>query len=241
MAKAEDLKGREFGYLKVIDRAPDHVSKSGQKKVMWICECGLCGNKTIVSAQNLKRGITVSCGCYQAYKGKQQRNKKVCIICGKLFECPPSEETVTCSKECSRKYASIRLTGRPVTKETRNKLSQSAKGRDMADLQMIATEAAKKSPKSGRFITNINAIDWHLISPDGRDFYFHSLNFWLRENCEKLFGFEPDSKQFANAISGLSRVKRSMMGRLPDGQRPGYSYKGWRVIPTESDELKNDK
>ena len=75
--------------------------------------------------------------------------------------------------------------------EARRKNPQSA------EIQRKATEAAKKSPKSGRFETNRAAIDWHLVSPEGEHFYIHSLSFWLRENCDK-FEVEPDSKEFFN-------------------------------------------
>ena len=46
MAKAEDLSGKIFGYLRVKERVNDHISKSGQKKVCWLCECQLCGNES---------------------------------------------------------------------------------------------------------------------------------------------------------------------------------------------------
>ena len=32
MAKAENLSGQIFGYMKAIKRCDDHISKSGQKK-----------------------------------------------------------------------------------------------------------------------------------------------------------------------------------------------------------------
>lgn len=174
MAKPENLTGQEFGFLKTMEKAPDRVTPSGQKRKFWMCEC---------------RGI----------------------------------------------HAKNRQAGVKRSNETRKKISAASKGRDMSELQSLGTEAAKMSPKSGRFETNVNAKDWHLISPDGEHYYFHSLNFWLRENCENLFGFAPDSKDFYNAVSGLGRAKRSVMGKLPDGQRPGYSYKGWRVLPTNDD------
>ena len=81
------------------------------------------------------------------------------------------------------------------------------------------TPAAQKSPKSGKFLTNVNAKDWHLISPDGKEYKFHSLNFWLRENGDKLFGCVPDSKEFKNVSTGLSGAKRAMLGR---------NYGSWR-------------
>lgn len=90
---------------------------------------------------------------------------------------------------------------------------------------------AQKSPKSGKFLTNINAKDWHLISPDGKEYKFHCLNYWLRENCDKLFGCMPDSKEFRNVSTGLSGAKRAMLGK----KYGCCTYKGWKVIPTEHD------
>ena len=80
--------------------------------------------------------------------------------------------------------------------------------------------------------------EWHLVSPDGIHYRFRSLRNWLRENGRELFGVEDDTRQFNNVISGLSRVKKSVLGTLPPGQRPGYTYKGWRVIPVEKDQIK---
>lgn len=230
-ARQENLTGKTFGNLLVLYPAPDHITSSGQKKKCWVCKCQLCGKETIVPAQNLKKGTAKSCGCLQAYKGKANRNKRTCVICGREFECPPSSKTVTCSSECRKEYARRRSTGRVFTQEAREKISEKAKGRNMADLQAIAVAAAKKSPKSGRFVTNRNAIDWHLVSPDGRHYYFHSLNNWIRENGEELFGCRPDTQKFLNAISGLQGAKRATLGK----NYGSCTYKGWRVIPTEDD------
>jgi hypothetical protein len=164
------------------------------------------------------------------------KNTKKCVICGKEFFCSPSRNVVTCSKECRLKHISNTHKGMKMTSEARAKIASARKNLETAsEIQRKATEAAKKSPKSGRFITNRAAIDWHLVSPDGHHFYIHSLAFWLRENCKEYFGVEPDSRGYLNAIYGLSRVKKSVLGTLPAGQRPGYTYKGWSVIPTEQD------
>lgn len=169
-----------------------------------------------------------------------ERNVKKCIICGKEFFSPPSAKKVTCSLECQKIYAKKRRTGQKLSEKTRRKISDSSRGRDMTELWKNAIEAAAKSPKSGRFETNASAIDWHLISPEGKHYKFHSLQFWLRENCRELFGCEPDSKQFNNVRSGLANAKRAMLGKISPNQRPCCTYKGWQVIPTESDEIKNE-
>lgn len=55
----EDLRGRIFGRLTVIDL---HPVRSKAKRARWICRCE-CGNETIVQSLNLKQGATISCGC----------------------------------------------------------------------------------------------------------------------------------------------------------------------------------
>ena len=237
MAKAEDLTGKVFGYLKVLERAEDHVAAGGQKKVRWLCECLLCGTQKVVPAQSLKRGSAVSCGCYQAWKGRQMRNKRTCIICNAVFDSPPSSNNVTCSLACRKEYARRRTIGKPRPEDVRKKMSASAQGRDMTDLQVLGTTAAMQSPKSGRFVTNINAIDWHLISPEGKHYFCHSLHLWLRENCAELFGVEPDSRGYRNICAGLNGAKRAMLGK----KYRCCTYKGWQVLPTESDYLKLQK
>lgn len=231
MSRAEDLSGRTFGYLTVLERSDDHITKSGQKKVMWICKCTLCGNTKSISAQDLKTGNTISCGCYQSRKGFQSRSTKICVICGKAFQSPPSDKKVTCSQECRKNYAAKRMSGKKRSAETKKRISASSKGRDMTEIQKLGTDSAKLSPKSGRFETNINAIDWHLVSPDGKHYHFHSLNFWLRENCRELFGCDPDGRAFNNIKSGLAGAKRAMLGKKYNCT----TYKGWQVLPTEDD------
>ena len=56
MAKAEDLTGRRFGNLKVLERA-----KNRNGRVCWLCRCD-CGNEKVVSAHDLKAGKCKTCG-----------------------------------------------------------------------------------------------------------------------------------------------------------------------------------
>lgn len=161
---------------------------------------------------------------------KKMRSTKICVECGRVFECPPSDKTVTCSQVCRSTHARKRQMGRRLSAETRKKIADKAKNRDMSDLQKIGTEAAKNSPKSGRFETNVNAGDWHIISPEGAHYRFHSLNFWMREHCREFFGCEPDGREYRNACSGLRQAKRATLGRVSENQRPCCTYKGWRVV-----------
>ena len=62
MGKFIDLTGQKFGILTVVSRNVDKISPCGQKYTTWDCVCD-CGNKTIVSSNNLRRGHTNSCGC----------------------------------------------------------------------------------------------------------------------------------------------------------------------------------
>lgn len=160
--------------------------------------------------------------------------ERECIICHKKFKCSPSDKKVTCSAECRKAYASIRGRKRgPHSEETKRKMSDSAKGRDLSKIQELGTAASLKSPKSGRFITNVNAIDWHLISPEGVEYRFHSLQHWLRENGKRLFGCDPDTREFHNVSSGLEGAKRAAQGK----NYGSLTYKGWRAIPTEQDKV----
>lgn len=55
--KLIDLSGRTFGRIFVLAR---HQADS--KETMWLCECE-CGTEGVFAGNNLKRGLTKSCGC----------------------------------------------------------------------------------------------------------------------------------------------------------------------------------
>lgn len=57
MAKIIDLTGQRFGKLVVIKRVPNK-----NKRTMWLCKCD-CGNEVEVRSDQLRGGITNSCGC----------------------------------------------------------------------------------------------------------------------------------------------------------------------------------
>lgn len=59
--KPDDLTGQRFTKLVVIKRI-DKLYPDKYYTTTWECVCD-CGNKTNVSASNLKRGQTKSCEC----------------------------------------------------------------------------------------------------------------------------------------------------------------------------------
>lgn len=60
-AQIDDLRGKMFGYWKVLSRAE---SRNGH--ILWNCICTKCGTKRKVFADSLKRPHTLSCGCCTA-------------------------------------------------------------------------------------------------------------------------------------------------------------------------------
>lgn len=64
MGKLEDLTGRKFGELMVIERAPDYILPCGKPQTMWKCKCS-CGNDFVTRALQLKNGKSQSCGHLQ--------------------------------------------------------------------------------------------------------------------------------------------------------------------------------
>lgn len=57
-SRLDDITGKRYGRLTVIKRVPSN----GLTK--WLCRCD-CGNEIEALGNNLKRGHTISCGCYR--------------------------------------------------------------------------------------------------------------------------------------------------------------------------------
>jgi len=69
--KLIELTGQKFGELKIISRAIN--TNYGQAQ--WNCICS-CGNSTVVSSINLKKGNTKSCGCLKGLQDKTLYSKR---------------------------------------------------------------------------------------------------------------------------------------------------------------------
>ena len=68
-ARRENLVGRRFHNLTVIEKAEDHVYPSGAHRPRYLCMCD-CGRTTYVTSNSLKTGSVKSCGCMLSYGEK---------------------------------------------------------------------------------------------------------------------------------------------------------------------------
>lgn len=84
MSNFIDLKGQIFGRLKVIERGPDYISPSGEKRVQWKCQCD-CGNICYVLAKQLRNGKAQSCGCLRKEKTIERNKNTANNLTGQKF------------------------------------------------------------------------------------------------------------------------------------------------------------
>ena len=59
---AEDLSGKRYGNLTVIQKLPSKVYPNGRTMAMFLCRCD-CGVEKTISATRLRTGKVTSCGC----------------------------------------------------------------------------------------------------------------------------------------------------------------------------------
>ncbi len=80
--KGEDLTGRRFGRLTVIEPAP---KKNKGDRTTWVCQCD-CGKMCSCSGDHLKSGNTKSCGCLRADHQREAIKTSVHIVDGTCIE-----------------------------------------------------------------------------------------------------------------------------------------------------------
>jgi len=69
MSKLIDETGNTYGMLTVVS----HVGHKSGGQALWRCKCK-CGNEKSISGQNLRYGVTVSCGCLSQTKEHRDSN-----------------------------------------------------------------------------------------------------------------------------------------------------------------------
>lgn len=131
--------------------------------------------------------------------------KWLCAVCSETFDAPPSAKTVTCSKACSSVHRSRMHPGR------RNVWGDTSKAR----------RAAKVSPRSGPFESNVNANIWTVISPAGDQYRVRNLRLWCEQHAD-LFDGHPWSRAYA----GLRQVALWLAGGT---KRQVSQWRGWTL------------
>lgn len=134
----------------------------------------------------------------------REKNKKVCVVCGREFFAPPSSGSVCCGPVCSKTHRR-ELAGREIARAS----IQKAKTIGMQD------------PRLQRGEQHINAKKRVIKSPDGETYHCHNLLHWCREHEDILPG---TARQ---AWDGLSKIKYSMQGKR---RHPCYTWRGWTLI-----------
>lgn len=157
-----------------------------------------------------------------------------CVICGKPFDCYPSDNRVTCSKDCRRERQRQIARQRPAQwgQEARSRAS----ARGQTENLKLGTEASKKSPKSGRFETNQEAKVWTLIDPAGNEIVVRNLLLWARGNTDR-FGKPPGDKSAKQIAAGIKAIAQTLAGKrgVPGKPRGALTYFGWTLkkLPEE--------
>lgn len=75
-----DLVGRRFGRWTVLEETPKSTSSN---HVRYLCKCD-CGSIKSVNAQNLRKGLSKSCGCLKDEIAKRNTKDMVGLRFGKL-------------------------------------------------------------------------------------------------------------------------------------------------------------
>lgn len=115
----------------------------------------------------------------RVWREKLDMITRKCVICGKEFVCYPSDNKITCSKDCRRERQRRVTTAHPVQWGADARARASARGQT-PNLKLGVT-AAQQSPIAGRFETNREAKIWTLIDPSGNEIVVRNLILWARE------------------------------------------------------------
>lgn len=76
-------------------------------------------------------------------------------------------------------------------------------------------------PHVGHFSTNLNALEWHLISPTGEEYSFKNILLWAEEH-ENLLPVFPKTGQRVKTRTFVREMRRVKSGETKN-------YRGWKL------------
>jgi len=151
-----------------------------------------------------------------------RRHSKCCTVCGAPFAAPPSSKTVTCSPACSSIHRSrVHLGKRNAWGDTSKAKAAAARTGNLHR----GNEAARRSPRSGPFESNVNAKVWIVVDPSGTEHAAINLRLWCERHAELFPG------PWQNAYAGLRQVAAWMAGKTP---RQVSQWRGWTLKDSPS-------
>lgn len=163
---------------------------------------------------------------------------KRCVVCGAVFQAPPSSNKVTCSPACRsiRAANAARTSKRKWSQEARARRAQSPDVLEaMSAIRPQAFAAAAALPAGQRGPQNRESKVWVLIQPDGQRITVINLLDWARKNYRLFEPNTTDPDAAANRIfHGIQAIASSMRG-VKSRQRPVSTYKGWGLDSLPSD------
>ena len=120
--------------------------------------CPICGRE--FTCKRFREKTYCSRSCTNRARG---RNAEKCVICGKTFCKPASQQAKTCSREC---YKILH--------------SRTASAQDLTAMR----EGHRTSPRTASTQENASARAWSFRAPDGTVYHFKNLNLFVRTHRE---------------------------------------------------------
>lgn len=213
--KKVNLLGQRFGRLTVISPAE---SRNG--RTYWLCRCD-CGKEKSFLASNLVSRKSTSCGCVSF--------KKRTNISGKQFGYLTAIECVGVTSDKNTLWKCRCDCGNEVIVRNNNLKSGHTTSCGCRREEFYQTperriEGVKKSPKTGRFETNMHAKKWILSAPNETVYRFRNLSLFIRNNPE-LFDVVGTDKDVTKIVKELSAIRNSHK-----------KWHGWTIREDEENE-----
>lgn len=205
-----DLTGQTFGQWTVLSLA----ERDKQGRARWLCRCS-CGKERVVSASNLRRGASTSCGHDRGSMRRAdltgQRFGKLAVIRRAGYDASAHASLWECQCDCGAGCV-VSANNLQSGHTTSCGCIQAARQQD-AEKRVAALKA---SPLCGRFETNRAAKEF-VVSKDGKTWDVKNLRNWVRNHTE-LFGISAEDQAVDRVAKGLY-----------DAAANGYRWHGWAV------------
>lgn len=201
----EDLTGRQFGLLTVLQQVEDYVDKKGNRFAQWLCECSCDNhNQVVVRATDLKRKdqrAVHSCGCLQKEKAIETGHANAKPMCENpnlvlnLFDEDNNELYGTCTTYNTGELYYFSMDFYDKIKDTCPRAYIDHKGKSRLSLY----DKDKKCLVA--FLTYIGLKNWDHINPD------NTLDN-RKSNLRPATTFEQaqNKGEYANNTSGIKGV-----------------------------------